>query len=270
MFKGLKKKTEATINQEQKAKRLEQVKLLEKQRADIYNIFNTYAESARELKGEFCDMPNARDKAELLDNQEAQNIGWYKSQYEEYVEEKNKLVKEKHDNESLLLSYIVTYPETEQAVKVYSVVPYTLVTTTPIPFNAEFTNADEVTDSLINTFFALEEESSFMESILELDTVQGFVGKEEELYYFKFLRNDIYGLAIDLTYQYGSFTTVNGTPFEEEDIDDFLAGISYTQSLIILVLEELVKTVKQCLDFEKYITDLNSTSGEDFMTFLDE
>lgn len=271
MFGLFKKRTAESKNQEIEAKRLEQVRLLEKQRADIYTIFNNYAEKSKGLNGDFCDMTNAKEKADWLDSKEAKNIGYYKARYEEYVAEKNKLIKEKHENESLLLSYIVTYPETNDAVSVHSIIPYPLIMTTPIAFNESLSNVEEVTDSLINTFFVLEEENSFMESIMALDTVSGFVGKQdEEFYYFKFLRNDIYNLAIDLSYNYSSFATINRVPFEEEDIDDYLAGIGYAQSCIILVLEELVKVVDQCLQFEAYIRDLNNTSGDDFLTFIDE
>lgn len=271
MFEKLfKKKSVETYNQEQENKRLEQVKTLEKQRADIFTIFNEYAEKSKGLTGTFCDMPNAGKKAELLDNQEEKNIGYYKNLYEEYVETKNQLVKEKHENESLLLTYIVTYPETNSAVSVYSVVPYTLIETTPVPFNDELSNSNEVTDSMINTFFVLEEENEFMESILAIDTVNGFIDKQGDNYYFKFLRNDIYYLAIDLNYNYSSYTSQNGVAFEKDAIDDYLLGIGYAQSCIILVLEELIKVVDQCLQFEKYISDLNETSGEEFLTFIDE
>lgn len=251
--------------------RKEKVALLEKQRSDIFEVYNDYAKICRKLLGNYCYMPNAEELAKQLDDKESHNIGWYKSLYEEYVKEKNELVKAKFENESLLLTYRVEYPERNGISAVYSVIPFPELQTTAIPFNADMSNYEEVLDSFINVFFYLEEELSLMETLKEFDKIGGFIGEsEEEGLFFKFLRNDLYGLAIDLTYDYSSEKTALGTPFEPDKVDNILTGIDYAQKSILFVLEELLKTAKQCAEFESYIEELNSTPADDFMTYAEE
>lgn len=252
--------------------RKEKIALLSQQRSDIFETFNNYATICRKLTGVYCYMPNAEKSAISKDENEGKNnVGWYKSLYEEYVNEKNNLLKEKFDNESLLLTYQVEYPERNDISAVYGVVPFPELQTTAIPFNKEMSNYEEVLDSLINVFFYLEEEETFMKTINSFDKVDGFIGNDEEIgLYYKFLRNDLYALAIDLTYDYASEKTALGVPFEPEMVDDILIGIDYTQKSILFVLEELVKTAKQAQEFEAYIDELNNTPADDFETYINE
>ena len=157
---------------------------------------------------------------------------------------------------------------------VTTVIPFTLIETKPVGFNHDLSNIEEVTNSLINTFFALEEEKSFMEGLAKLDKAGIFIGFDEENenqgYYFKFLRNGFMTLAIDSNYPYDSYLDESGMPLEEKDVEPLLEGLDYIQDSVLFVLEELLKTVNQCLEFQNYIVSLNATPADDFLTWLEE
>lgn len=272
-----KKKTEQKKLYEEKKRSdriAKRVDILTKQRLKIYEQFDKYAKLSANIVGEFCNMPNAEKRAAELDSKETPNIGWYKELYNEYVNEKNALIREKHENEGLSCTYIVNFPEQNGVASVTTVIPFTLIETKPVGFNHDLSNIEEVTNSLINTFFALEEEKSFMEGLAKLDKAGIFIGFDEENenqgYYFKFLRNGFMTLAIDSNYPYDSYLDESGMPLEEKDVEPLLEGLDYIQDSVLFVLEELLKTVNQCLEFQNYIVSLNATPADDFLTWLEE
>lgn len=276
MFGLFKSKSEKKKREEEK-KRLERlakrVEILTNQRLKIYEKFDKYAKLSDNIVGEFCNMPNAENRANELDSKETPNIGWYKELYNEYVNEKNSLIREKHENEGLSCTYIVNFPEQNGVAGVTTVIPFTLIKTKPVGFNAELSNIEEVTSSLINTFFALEEEKGFMDGLAQLDKAGLFIGfdqdDEQKDYHFKFLRNGFMTLAIDSNYPYDSYLDENGMPLEEKDVESLLEGLDYIQDSVIFVLDELLKTVEQCLEFQDYIKELNATPADDFLTWLE-
>lgn len=270
LFKKRNKKEE----KEEKASFQRKLKLkeLDRQRVDIFSLFDKYAIESDSLKNSFCEMPNAKVRAELLDSQEKININWNADKYESYLKEKNDLVREKFNSSAYLLTYKIEYSNEEEnkdKTPVVSVFPFPLYSIKPIIFDEEKMNIEDVLDSMISTFFVIEEENEFMSSLNDFDQIEGFVGHDEEIgTYFKFLRNDLLMLAINPTYQYDSYKSDTGVDFEKEEIDAILTGIDYTQKSIIFVLEQLNKTVEQCKEFEKYIDELNETPADDFEMYL--
>lgn len=273
-----KKKKVETQEQKESFQRKSILKELDRQRIAIYSLFDEYATEAQKLNNIFCEMPKARERAEFLDNQESVNIGWNINKYEKYLEEKNNLVREKFNAEANLLTYKIELKgedressDTIEKAPVMSVFPFPTFSTTPVIFDAEKNNIDDVLDSMISTFFVIEEEKEFMQIIKDFDEIGGFIGTDEEIGdYFKFLRNDVLMLAVNPVYSYNSYKSDTGVNFELNEIDDILMGINYTQKSIIFVLEELKKAVLQCQEFENYIEELNNTSVDDFEMYLEQ
>lgn len=271
-------KRNKAVKEEEKASfaRKNLMESLRVQESEIYTIFDKYAIEAQSLENVFCEMPNAKIYAEKKDAEEEVNIGWNMGFYERYLQEKNNLVREKFNEEAYLLTYKVEVNRADEneddsrIASMISVIPFTLYSTSPVVFEINFSNLSEVYDSMVNTFFVLEEEKEFMETLSEFDQINGFIGYDEEKgHYFKFLRNDLLMLAIIPKYDYNSLKTESGVPFEESDIDAILTGIDYTQKSITFVLEELLKTTKQAKEFETYIKELNSTGADDFEMYLE-